>query len=77
MLLPGLQFYYQAFLDLSTCRSVGMAEGPIPWDSIDAYAKHHGLVDDNEYDRFFLLIRALDAEYLRYRERQSKTRKNR
>lgn len=69
VLLPGLEFYYAAFLDLSTCRAVGMGEGPIPWDAIDRYAQRHGL-DDDEYDAFFGLIRALDARYLQYKEKQ-------
>lgn len=69
ILLPGLQFYYQAFLDLSTCRSLGMAEGPIPWDAINIYAERHVLVED-DYDRFFTLIRAMDVAYLDYRDKK-------
>jgi len=52
-----------------------MAEGPIPWMAIDAYASRHQMNED-DYDRFFALIRALDAEYLRYRERKRKTKGN-
>ena len=48
-----------------------MAEGPIPWDVIDNYATRHGL-DEDDYERFFSLIRALDAEYIRHREAQAK-----
>lgn len=67
-LYEGLAFYYRAFLDLSTCREIGMAEGPIPWNALDTYASRYGLIGE-ERERFFTLMRALDGEYLRYREK--------
>lgn len=69
ILLPGLQFYYQAFLDLSTCRPLGMSEGPIPWSALNTYAEREGLTDD-DYDRFSSLIRAMDAAYLGHRDKK-------
>ncbi len=68
-LLPGLHFYYQAFLDLSTCRPLGMSEGPIPWSAINTYAERHELTDD-DYDRFFILIRVMDVAYLEHRDKK-------
>jgi hypothetical protein len=38
----GLEAYYEAFMDLSTSRGVGMALGPIPWTAVDRYAERHG-----------------------------------
>lgn len=75
ILLPGLQFYYQAFLDLSTCRPLGMPEGPIPWSAINIYAERQDLTDD-DYERFFTLLRAMDAAYLDYRDKKRVTKEN-
>ena len=59
-----------AFIDLSTCRAMGMAEGAIPFDKIEDYAEKRGLVGESEY-RFTTLIRGLDVEYLAYSDRKS------
>lgn len=65
-LLPGLAFYYLAFKQLSTCRQIGMGEGPIPWLATEAYCTRHE-VEGEDYDIFVALIEAMDMEYLKYR----------
>ena len=60
-----------AFMDLSTCRSVGFAEGPIPWNAIHWYAEAYN-IDGDDYHYFFALIRAVDAGYLEYQEKRRK-----
>ena len=70
-LLLGLDFYYNAFLKLSSCRSIGMSEGRIPWTAIKEYGYHHGL-DDDDVERLVYLVNAMDAEYLKYRAKESK-----
>ena len=75
-LLPGDQFYLDAFWDLSTCRPVGMSEGPIPWTSIVEYWRMSGL-DDDTMELFVGVIRAMDAEYMIWRNDQAERQKAR
>lgn len=71
-LLPGLEFYYTAFLELSTCRSAGFGVGPIPWTAVNDYATRLGLTDD-EFEGFSVVLKRLDAAYVSHEtERQSK-----
>jgi hypothetical protein len=69
----GLDFMYKAFRELSTDRDIGMAEGPIPWSSMNAYATRHDIVD---FDYFVLLMQLVDVEYLGERAKKSKGKKN-
>lgn len=52
-----------AFERLSTCRSVGMGLGPIPWRDIVAYADRVGL-DRGEAGALVTIIEAMDRAYL-------------
>lgn len=74
-LLPGLDIYYKAFWELSTCRSIGMMEGPIWWIAIRDYA------DEMEFTgidriRFFFLIKQMDSEYTSVRAKEVEKKKN-
>lgn len=62
-LMPGLDFYFVAFNELTTCRAIGMGVGPIPWTSIQEYADRAEL-DSDERDNLTYLIRAMDNAYL-------------
>lgn len=53
----------RAFANLSTCRAIGMAVGPIPWRDAVAYADRAGL-DEEAAEVFVEVISALDADYL-------------
>lgn len=64
-LLPVSAFYWQAFLDLATERPVGMSIGAIPRSRVVEYASHEGIVDPDEFDRFWWIISRLDTEQLR------------
>lgn len=66
-----LDFYMDAFEDLSTTRPVGFGVGPIPWNSLDAYARRYTVRD---FERFNFLIRRMDDAFLR---RQKQLEKNR
>lgn len=70
-LLPGLGYIYDAFIELSTCRSVGFGEGAIPWTAIIEFARHEGLDDPDDFDYFHGLIRALDETYLEHQSKQA------
>lgn len=67
-LWQGLELYYEAFSELSTCRPfVGMngSPGPIPFLAIDRYAERLG-ISDEDFDYFRELVRRLDDAFIRY-----------
>ena len=66
----GLGFYWEAFAELTSDRGLGMAEGPIRWTAINAYAYRHGLWGD-DFDRLVVIIRCMDGVYLNTRSDQS------
>jgi len=67
-LLPGLEVYYQAFLDLCTERQVGFGEGPIPSSSIDYYISQRSWFTEEDRVWMRALVRRLDIEYLKHRD---------
>lgn len=70
-LLEGLQLYYSAFMDLTTCRSMGFGEGPISWLSVSEYCQAHEITGDQR-DELFYHIREMDTTYLEHRAKQMK-----
>lgn len=56
------RFAYQAFNELATDRAVGMTFGLIPFTAIDAYAWRYGIADMDEFERFRILVRAIERE---------------
>lgn len=75
-LLIGLDLYFDAFTDLSTCRQIGMSVGPIPYTAIIEYSRVHGF----DYETSQLLLRyisEMDSAYLRYQYKKvdSETKK--
>jgi len=70
----GLDLYWLAFLELSTCRPGGMGPGAVPWTAIDRYASTMEL-DDDQRDDLFHHVREMDAVWLGYQERMAKVRK--
>lgn len=68
---PSLDFIWDAFWILSSDRSLGMSEGPIPFASINRFAQRYGLDDLASFDEFSALIRGLDREYLKIRADQA------
>jgi len=59
----GLNLFYTSFLDLTSCRTLGYAQGPIPWLAIHHYCEAHGIVGEQREDVFFHVAR-LDKAYL-------------
>lgn len=70
-LMEGLEFFLNAFYELTTCRSMGMGLGPIPWTSIANYASMWCESEDFAKDLHFH-IRALDARYLTWANKNTK-----
>jgi hypothetical protein len=64
-LRQGLQLYMQAFFELDTERSIGMAVGRIPWTSIIDYAKAYEFSEEQTAD-FVYFIRAMDNAHLKH-----------
>lgn len=66
---------YVAFWALSSCRALGMSVGPIPWVSIDSYARRHGFDTNLEsYDAFVFLIQDMDSVFMDHAAKQQKQR---
>lgn len=64
VLLQGLSFFYEAFLDLTTTRQLyESGEGPISWLAINAYCNHYGIVGEQREDMEIILAK-MDGEYL-------------
>lgn len=61
----GLEFYYFAFRDLGTCRSIGFSLGPIPWTAMNDYALSNRLFG-NDKESFIDLMMELDGLYLKW-----------
>lgn len=70
----GLELYWYAFFELSTCRSVGFAPGPIPWTAVMDYAQAFGL-DDVQTHLLVRFVRAMDGAFLNHHEKQMKSNK--
>ncbi len=68
---PELQTYlitiWDAYTSLDRDRQITMSgPGPIPFSSIDRYARRYGIDEIGEFDRFRRMIMAMDAEYLKF-----------
>lgn len=59
-----LQFIWTAFARLSTDRQIGMDVGAIMFTSIEKYAERYRVDGVDAFDRFALLIRAMDRDWL-------------
>lgn len=75
-LLPGLEPYYEAFVELSTCREHGMGLGPIPWTAIDRYGQRHAFVGEG-FQYLVRMVRALDDAFLAYSRRKEREERER
>lgn len=66
----GMQMYFSAFMDLTSCRQIGMSLGPIPWTAVNDYALYLGL-DEEQSEDLHLFVRALDNEYMSHHNKKS------
>lgn len=68
----GLELFYIAFMDLSTCRSVGsILPGPIPWSAIQSYCEAFDIAGEQREDLFYH-VEHLDKSYLAWLEKKHK-----
>lgn len=69
-LTRGLELYYRAFFDLSTCRSgIHGTEGPIQWTAIIQWATVYGLSEEQREDLVHH-IGQMDEVYLKFKAKK-------
>lgn len=59
--LGPFRYYYDAYRELSSCRAVGMALGPIPFTAVLEYSR---LYDIGDFEEFLFLVRRMDNTFL-------------
>jgi hypothetical protein len=69
----GLEPYYIAFWELTTCRPSGFGVGQIPWTAVDDYARRMGW-EDETYEDLLDFTRAMDRTFMAYQKEQSDAR---
>lgn len=62
----GLDLFYRAFMQLGSCRTLGMEEGPIPWTAICMWCNENE-IEGAQRGRMFHNVRAMDNAYMAYR----------
>jgi hypothetical protein len=65
----GLEWIWEAYINLNTCRQIGMSVGPIPWSAVEQYVVSHRLSDDEAYV-LHMSIREMDSVYLEHMNRK-------
>jgi hypothetical protein len=70
----GLDFYMEVYLDLCSDKDVGFGEGPIPWSSMDNYAKRYDIVG-YEFERMVMILRSADGEILKGKQKTADRKK--
>ncbi len=68
-LFIGLELFYGAYLDLSSCRT-GLGDGPISWQSIEEYANVNGF-DAEQKDSLHYFTMKMDAAFLKWRSKKN------
>jgi hypothetical protein len=68
----GLELFYVGFLDLTSCRQIGMGLGPIPLTSILEYCLLNEIEGEQAED-FVWMMQHLDSEYLTWSSKRGKS----
>jgi hypothetical protein len=67
-LQPGLELFWDAFLELNTDRPQGFSKpGPIPFTSIYHFATAYG-IQDQDFEELRYFIRVLDSTWLKHHD---------
>lgn len=70
-LLPESEFYWNAYVDLSTCRNSSMSVGQISWSDIMLWADRNKL-DDEQREILKYIVYKMDEFYIKYSEEKQK-----
>lgn len=74
--MPGLEFEFEAFLDLDTERNHAFGLTQIPVSLIRSYGENHGLVGEG-LEEFILTLRRVDMAHLsRLEQKKPKPQEN-
>ena len=66
----GLQLYYSAFTELTTCRPIGnFGEGPISWIAVTTWADVNDVWGEQREELHYH-IQKMDEVYLKYKAAQ-------
>lgn len=68
-LLPGLELYWQGFMDLMSCRQIGMGIGPIWWTTVQDYCRIKEL-DEFQTEAMHHHIKELDTAYMTHHNKK-------
>ena len=66
--IDGLEFYFDAFKELGTCRPMSLGVGLIPFTAVLEYFRLYG---DGEFEDFLYVIRCMDYTYVRLQNGKS------
>lgn len=69
----GSELFYTGFLELTSCRQIGMGLGPIPLLSILEYCLING-IDGEQREDFIWFIQRLDSKYLEWSKARAKSK---
>jgi hypothetical protein len=69
----GHEFWWQAYMDLSTERINGMGEGAIPWSAVMRYGMHYGC-NFFDLEDLWEIVKHMDVAYLKHREKKMKSK---
>tara|TARA_Y100001973_G_scaffold106361_1_gene183788 strand:- start:7 stop:276 length:270 start_codon:yes stop_codon:yes gene_type:complete len=73
-LLQCLEFFFDSFWVLSTCRPIGMGVGPIPVTAIMEYGRFHNCNDELMQD-LIEYVMMLDQIYIKHESSKIKSKK--
>lgn len=73
-MLDEHMLYWEAWLDLTTCRQSGFSMAAISWQAIDAYARRFGIDHPEEFQTFKEIIFKVDKEYLKWHREQQENK---
>lgn len=69
-LFLGLELFFDAFMELSTCRNTGWSPGPIPSWCISEFCVRMEL-DEETTDDMIYHIRQMDQAFMKYADRKN------
>lgn len=68
---PGLELFWVAYCDLSTCRPASMGDlAPIPWTAVDQWATKFKL-DDEQEERLHFIVGKMDKAMIAWEKKKS------
>lgn len=69
---PGLDMFYAAFMDMTSCRELGYGQiGPVNWLTVQRYCEVYGIAGEQREDMFYF-VNKMDREYLNWLDKKRK-----